>query len=54
MYRMLSAAMLSAGIMLGAASIASAEPVERSGDVYHVAVCPRLIPEAPRAVTPMS
>ncbi len=46
MYRMLSAAMLSAGIMLGGASLAAAEPVEQSGGVYHVAVCARLVPKA--------
>ena len=45
MYRMLSAGVMSAGLILGAASIASAEPVEHSGSVYHVAVCSRLIPE---------
>jgi subtilase family serine protease len=43
MYRMLSAGMVSAGVMLGAVSIAAAEPVEHSGSVYHVAVCSRLI-----------
>jgi subtilase family serine protease len=43
MYRILSAGVLSAGLMLGGASIASAEPVEHSGAVYHVAVCARLI-----------
>jgi len=45
MHRMLSAALLAAGITAAAASIAVAEPVERSGTVYHVAVCKRLIPE---------
>jgi subtilase family serine protease len=45
MYRMLSAALLAAGITAAAASMAVAEPVERSGNVYHVAVCKRLIPE---------
>ncbi len=44
MYRILSAALLAAGISAAAASIAVAEPVERSGNVYHVAVCKRLVP----------
>jgi subtilase family serine protease len=46
MQSILTSAVLSAGMMLGAVSIASAStPVERSGDTYHVAVCPQLIPE---------
>jgi subtilase family serine protease len=46
MQAILTSAVLSAGIMFGAVSTASAaEPVERSGNVYHVAVCPRFIPE---------
>ena len=44
MHRVLSGVVLSAGILFGAASVASAEPVEHSGNVYHVAVCSRLIP----------
>jgi hypothetical protein len=45
MLRILSSAVLTAGILFGAASIASAaEPVERSGNVFHVAVCSRLVP----------
>src|ERR1700733_1942529 len=44
---MLSSGVLSAGMLLGAVSIASAaEPVERSGNVYHVAVCSRAIPDS--------
>jgi subtilase family serine protease len=43
MYRMLSAGVASAGILLGAASIASAGPVEHSGSVYTVAVCSQLV-----------
>ncbi|MEO8927733.1 MAG: S53 family peptidase [Caulobacteraceae bacterium] len=43
MHGIWSAALLSAGMVVGAASIASAEPIERSGNVYHVAVCSRLI-----------
>jgi subtilase family serine protease len=47
MQSILTSAVLSAGILLGAFSIASAaEPVERSGDTYHVAVCPRVIPDS--------
>jgi len=45
MYRMLSAALLAAGITAAASSITLAEPVEREGNVYHVAVCKRLIPD---------
>ena len=45
MYRILSAALLAAGITAAATSIAVAEPVERSGTVYHVAVCKRLVPD---------
>ncbi len=46
MRSMMTSAVLSAGIVFGAFSIASAaEPVERSGDTYHVAVCPRLVPD---------
>jgi subtilase family serine protease len=44
MLRILSSAVLSAGILLGAAAVASAEPVEQSGNVYHRAVCSRLVP----------
>ena len=44
MYRILSAALLAAGMTAAAASIAIAEPVERSGSTYHVAVCKRLMP----------
>ncbi len=40
MYRVLSTALLSAGIVLGGASIASAQKVERSGNTYHAAACP--------------
>jgi subtilase family serine protease len=46
MNRLLSAALLSAGMVLGGASIASARVVEQSGNVYHVAVCPNVV--APR------
>ena len=46
MRSILACAALSAGILFGAVSIASAEPVERSGNVYHVAVCGRVIPKA--------
>jgi subtilase family serine protease len=46
MQRILTSTALAAGLMLGAVSIAqAAAPVERSGNVYHVAVCPRLIPD---------
>jgi subtilase family serine protease len=46
MRSILTSAVLSTGILFGAVSIASAaEPVEKSGNVYHVAVCPRFIPE---------
>jgi subtilase family serine protease len=46
MQSIVTSAVLSAGIMLGAVSIASAaETVQRSGNVYHVAVCPREIPD---------
>jgi subtilase family serine protease len=46
MQSILTSAVLSAGIVFGAVSVASAtEPVERSGNVYHVAVCSRLLPE---------
>ncbi len=42
MQSIVTSAALSAGILFGAVSLASAaEPVERSGDVYHVAVCPQ-------------
>jgi len=51
---MLPAGIVSAGIMLGAASVASAERVEHSGLVYHIAVCSHLTAEGngalPRAV----
>jgi subtilase family serine protease len=43
--RWLSAAVLAGGLFAGAASVAMAEPVERSGDTYHVAVCKRLVPD---------
>ena len=46
MYRLKSAALLSAGIVLAGASIASARGVERSGATYHVAACPG--PVAPK------
>jgi len=47
MQSMVTSAVLSAGIVFAAFSIASAaEPVERSGDTYHVAVCPRLVPDS--------
>jgi subtilase family serine protease len=47
MQTIMTSAVLSAGILFGAVSIASAaEPVERSGDTYHVAVCSRVIPES--------
>jgi subtilase family serine protease len=42
----LSATLLCAGLVLAGASIASPRAVERSGGVYHVAVCPG--PVAPR------
>jgi len=45
MHRILSAALLSAGIVSAGASIAAPQNVERSGNVYHVAVCSRLIPK---------
>jgi subtilase family serine protease len=46
MQSIMTSAVLSAGILFGAVSIAAAaEPVERSGNVYHVAVCPRAIPD---------
>jgi hypothetical protein len=42
MQSILTSALLSAGLLFAAASVAAAaEPVERSGNVYHVAVCPR-------------
>jgi subtilase family serine protease len=42
----LTSAVLSAGLLFGAVSIVTAaEPVERSGDTYYVAVCPRLVPD---------
>ena len=40
MIRLLSAALLSAGILIGGVSNASAQAVERSRNVYHRAVCP--------------
>ena len=46
MYRLLSTAVLSAGMVLGGASIASAQGVQRSGATYHIAACPG--PVAPR------
>src|SRR5258708_31749554 len=46
MYRLLLLALLSSALLLGWSSIASAQSVERSGDTYHVAVCPG--PVAPR------
>ena len=46
MSRLVSAALLAAGISAAAATVALAEPVERSGSVYHVAVCKRLIPNS--------
>jgi subtilase family serine protease len=46
MQSILTSAVLSAGILFGAVSIAAAaEPVERSGDTYHVAVCSRQVPD---------
>ena len=42
---MLSAALLAAGLTAAGASVAMAEPVERSGSTYHVAVCKRMIPD---------
>ncbi len=46
MQSILTSAALSAGIALGAVSIASAAPpVELSGNVYHVAVCPQVVPD---------
>jgi subtilase family serine protease len=46
MKRLLSAALLAVGIGAAAASAAVAEPVEREGSVYHVAVCKRAIPDS--------
>jgi len=47
MQSILTSAVLSAGLLLGVVSTASAgEPVERSGNVYHVAVCPRFISDS--------
>ena len=44
MHRILSTALFAVGLAAGAVSIAAAaEPVERSGNVYHVAVCARLV-----------
>lgn len=40
MNRLYPAAFISAGLILGGASSASAQAVERSGKTYHVAVCP--------------
>jgi subtilase family serine protease len=40
MHRLMSAALLAAAIGLGAGSGASAQAVQRSGNVFHVAVCP--------------
>lgn len=45
MKRMIAAAFACAGIVSAAAAVASTEPVERSGNVYHVAVCAHLVPK---------
>jgi subtilase family serine protease len=46
MQSVLTSAVLSAGIVLGAVSIAAAaEPVEKSGNTYYVAVCPKNVPD---------
>ena len=43
--RLISTAIMAAGLLAGSTTIASAaQPVERSGNVYHVAVCPYLVP----------
>jgi subtilase family serine protease len=44
MHRLLSTALLAVGLTAGAMSVAAAEPVERSGNVFHVAVCSRFVP----------
>ncbi|MEP6968570.1 MAG: S53 family peptidase, partial [Pseudomonadota bacterium] len=44
MHRGLSAALLPAAIVLAGASIASARVGERSGNTYHVSVCPQVAP----------
>ena len=48
MHRSLSAGLLSAGMVLAGVSGASARVVERSGDTYHVAVCPQVARERAR------
>lgn len=42
--RLITTVIVAAGLLAGSATIASAaQPVERSGNVYHVAVCPYLV-----------
>jgi hypothetical protein len=44
MYRILSTALVAMVVTSAGAALAASEPVERSGGVYHVAVCARSIP----------